>query len=78
MTLYYVPFLLVIEADSVGRASTRGSDIMDHVTDLQPANLVGVTSPSNMQAQPAMATWFDCDPLITMSGDQALVEEVRV
>lgn len=76
MALYYVPFLLVIEADSVDRASTRGNYIMDNVADLQPANLVGVTSPSNMQAQPAAATWFDCDQNIVEWSDQAVVEEV--
>ena len=76
MALYYVPFLLVIEADSVDRASTRGNHIIDTVADLQPANLVGVTSPSNMQAQPATATWFDCDQNIVERSDQAVVEEV--
>ena len=76
MALYYVPFLLVIEADSVDRASTRGNHIIDTVADLQPANLVGVTSPNNMQAQPAAATWFDCDQNIVEWSDQAIVEEV--
>ena len=76
MALYYVPFLLVIEADSVDRASTRGSDIMDHVVDLEPANLAGLVYPCNMQAQPATATWFDCDQNIVEWSGQATVEEV--
>ena len=76
MALYYVPFLLVIEADSVGRASTRGNHIIDTVADLQPAYLVGATSPSNMQAQPVTVTWFDCDQNIVERSGQAVVEEV--
>ena len=76
MALYYVPFLLVIEADSVDRASTRGNHIMDHVVDLEPANLAGLVYPCNMQAQPVVRDWFDCDQVITMSGDRAIVEEV--
>lgn len=76
MTLYYVPVLLVIEADSVDRASTRGSDIMDNVVDLQPANLAGLVYPCNMQAVPATDVWFDCDQNIVEWSGQATVEEV--
>ena len=76
MTLYYVPVLLVIEADSVDRASTMGHHIIDTVADLEPDSLVGWTISVNMPTQPVVRAWFDCDQVITMSGDQALVEEV--
>lgn len=44
--------------------------------DPKTANLVGYGCPSNMQAQPALATWFDCDQNIVEWSGQAVVEEV--
>ena len=76
MALYYVPVLLVIEAHSAAKATDKGWNIMDKVVDLQPANLAGATLLINMQAQPAVATWFDCDQNIVEWSDQAIVEEV--
>lgn len=76
MPLYYVPILLVIEAHSAAKATDKGWNIMDKVVDLQPANLAGVASPNNMQAQPAVRDWSDCDQNIVEWSDQAIVEEV--
>ncbi len=59
MTLYYVPMLLVVEAESPTHAVEVSDDIVDGVLGFEPAKLQGAVFSRSELVLEASANWID-------------------
>lgn len=57
--LFYVPVILVVEAEDEGIADARTEEILDNLTQLDVRDLVGYTLTQAIETTEAPASWAD-------------------
>lgn len=74
--LFYVPAVLVIEAQTAGDADARAELILDAMVALLPADFDGYSLANNSKASAASVNWHDYQQVLC-GGDASSVVFVR-
>lgn len=70
MPKYYVPLVMVIEAESKEEAKCFCADIIDGLCSLRPLTYDGVVDIDNLEPMEAPDNWFDLGDLqVTFDGE---------
>lgn len=75
MPKFYVPVVLVVNAEDETQAFHRADDLTDGLLQLKPEHLDGVLHDPHFNVSPASTDWEDHDTFIVNEGGYIYVKE---
>lgn len=76
MPKYYVPVVLVVEAEFQHEAAARADVVLDHLVELAPKGILGTVWPETLVPSVASDKWWPKDHALRVDGDTVEVVEV--